>query len=120
LFLAKHISRIALIPKKYLMPVVAVLAITGASIGYGHIYYLWISIIFGFLGYIMKKGGFPVIATGMALILGPLIERNLRAALMLPETRMMIFFSRPISLFFILLSIVIVVFAIFKKKPDNY
>jgi putative tricarboxylic transport membrane protein len=107
LSLAKQVAKVALIKKKYLMPVVSVLAITGASIGYGHVYYFWISIIFGFLGYLCQKGGFPVLAVAMTLILGPIMERNLRAALMLPDAGIMLFLTRPISL--ILLSILAVV-----------
>ncbi len=109
LSLAKHIAKVALIKRKYLMPIVSVLAITGASIGYGHVYYFWISIIFGFLGYLCQKGGFPVLAVAMTLILGPIMERNLRAALMLPDAGPMLFFTRPISLMFILLSVLAVV-----------
>lgn len=112
LSLAQFIARIALIDKKYLMPFVLILSITGPSISYGHIYYFWISIIFGFLGYLCEKGGFSVIAVAMTLILGPIMERNLRAALMLPDAGFMLFFTRPFSLMFIVLSVLILVFSL--------
>ena len=112
LSLAKHIAKVALIKKKYLMPAVSVLAITGASIGYGHVYYFWISIIFGFLGYLCQKGGFSVLAVAMTLILGPIMEKNLRAGLMLPDAGPMMFLTRPISLMFLVLAVLAVIFGL--------
>lgn len=116
LSLSNYISRIALIEKKYLMPIIAVVAITGASIGYGHIYYLWISIIFGFLGYLMKKGDFPILATAMTLILGPIMEKNLRSALMLPHAGIKMFLTRPICLGFFVLSGIVLFFTFMKER----
>jgi len=112
LSLSTQIAKLALVKKRYLMPVVAVLAITGGSIGLGHIYYFWITIIFGVLGYICEKGGFSVIAVAMMLILGPLMETNLRSTLMLPEAGLLLFLTRPICLLFIVLSILVVAFGI--------
>ena len=112
LMLAPRIAKVALIDKKYLMPAVSVLAITGASIGYGHIYYFWISVIFGIVGYIFEKGGFSVLAMAMCIILGPLMERYFRSSLMLPDAGPMLFLSRPLSLLFIVLSVLIVIFGL--------
>ncbi|MBW1961116.1 MAG: tripartite tricarboxylate transporter permease [Deltaproteobacteria bacterium] len=112
LMLSTTIARISLIKRKYFMPAVGVLAITGASIGYGHIYYFWISIIFGFIGYVCQKGGFPVLAIAMCLILGPIMEQNLRAALMLPENIALMFLTRPISTGLVVASILAVVWGI--------
>ena len=122
LSLSPYIARISLIKRKYLMPAVGVLAITGASIGYGHIYYFWISIIFGFIGYICQKGGFPVLAIAMCLILGPIMERNFRAALMLPDNIFWLFCSRPITASLVAASIIAVIWGLrreAKAKKDK-
>jgi len=115
LSLARFIAKIAIIDKKYLIPFVLILSITGPSISYGHIYYFWISIIFGFLGYLFEKGGFPVITVAMVLIIGPIMERNLRAALMLPNAGFSLFFTRPFSLVFIILSILVLGYCLIKE-----
>jgi putative tricarboxylic transport membrane protein len=119
LSLSPYIARISLIKRKYLMPAVGVLAITGASIGYGHIYYFWISIIFGFIGYICQKGGFPVLAIAMCLILGPIMERNLRAALMLPENIFWLFCTRPITATLVAASILVVVWGLRRERKGT-
>ncbi len=112
LFLSTHIAKVALIDYKYIMPIIAVLSITGASIGYGHIYYFWISVGFGVLGYLCDKAGFSPLAIAMTMILGPIMEVNYRSALMLPDSGIFLFLSRPISMVFIVLSILVIGFGI--------
>jgi len=92
---------------KYLMPIVLVLSIIGPSIGYGHIYYFWLTITFGFIGYFFQKGGFPVLSIAMALILGPIMEKSLRAALMLPHAGVKLFLTRPYSLIFLVAAVLV-------------
>lgn len=116
---ANYIARISLIPSRYLIPSVAVLAITGAAIGYGHVYYFWIAIIFGIVGYAMQKGGFPVLPLAMGLILGPMIENNLRSAMMLPQASAWMFVQYPVSLGFLLTSLAVVVLRLWQiRKPQ--
>ncbi len=115
---ANYIARISLIPSRYLIPSVAVLAITGAAIGYGHVYYFWIAIIFGIVGYAMQKGGFPVLPLAMGLILGPMIENNLRSAMMLPQASAWMFVQYPASLGFLLASLAVVGLRLWQlRKP---
>jgi len=114
--LARYIAKCALIDRKYLMPTVAVLAITGASIGYGHVYYFWISIIFGLLGYLLQKAKFPLLPIAMSLILAPLIERNFRSSLMMPDAGLMLFLSRPVPLLCLILSVLVIGFGIQRER----
>ena len=107
-----YIAKCVVVKKKYLMPIVAVLAITGASIGYGEVYYVWVAIVFGIFGYVCDKAGFSTLAIAMALILGPIIEVNLRSSLMLPDAGIMMFLTRPISLLFIVMAVLTVVFGV--------
>jgi len=119
LIMSNQIAKVALIKKSYIMSAVAVLAISGGSIGLGHIYYFWITIIFGILGYICEKSGFPVIALGMAIILGPLMEANLRSSLMLPEAGLLMFFTRPLCLVFIILSLLVIFYGFRRQGAEK-
>lgn len=114
--LARHIAKCALIDRKYLMPTVAVLSITGASIGYGHVYYFWISIIFGVMGYLLQKAKFPLLPIAMALILAPLIERNFRSSLMMPDAGLLLFLSRPVPLVCLILGVLVIWFGIRRER----
>jgi len=54
-------------------------------------------VIFGVIGYLMKKYGYEAAPMVMAMILSPLMENNLRQSLALSHGSFMIFFTRPLS-----------------------
>ncbi len=55
-------------------------------------------IAFGVLGYLMRKFGYEPAPLVLAFVLGPLMENNLRKALIISDGSFRIFFERPISL----------------------
>jgi len=112
---APWIAYVTRVDKRYIVPVVLILAITGPAIAEGHIYYFWLAIIFGVIGFLFEREQFPAIAIAMGIVLGPIIEQNLRGALMLPESTWHIFLSRPICAGFLALSGVVVVFSMYRK-----
>jgi putative tricarboxylic transport membrane protein len=54
-------------------------------------------LIFGLVGYAMKRLGYSPAALVLALVLGPMAERALRQSLIISDAGMGIFFMRPIS-----------------------
>jgi putative tricarboxylic transport membrane protein len=54
-------------------------------------------LVFGVVGYFMKKLGYSPAALVLALVLGPLAERALRQSLIISDAGIGIFFMRPIS-----------------------
>lgn len=116
---ANFIARISLIPARYLIPTVAVLSIAGAAIGYGHVYYFWIAIIFGIIGYAMQKGGYPTLPLAMGLILGPMIENNLRSAMMLPKASAWMFLQYPISFGFLLAAVLVIAWRVWQMRRNQ-
>jgi putative tricarboxylic transport membrane protein len=54
-------------------------------------------LVFGGIGYGMKKLGYSPAALTLALVLGPLAERALRQSLILSDAGLLILFQRPIS-----------------------
>ena len=118
-FCSKYIARVALVDRKFMLPFILVLAISGPSISYGHIYYFWITIIFGFAGYALQIGGFSVLSLGLAIILGPLLERSIRSALMLADNGAAVFFTRPISLTLMLASGAVLFFGVWRNRQPG-
>ena len=53
---------------------------------------------FGIVGYLMQRYGFPLAPAVLALVLGELVEQNLRRALTISDGDVTIFVQRPISL----------------------
>jgi len=61
---------------------------------------------FGVVGYLMKKLRFPVAPIVLAMVLGYLVESNYRTALVSSQGDYMIFITDPVSLLFLVLSLV--------------
>ena len=95
--LARPLGSVALLPRSVLLPAIATLSFTGAFIATGQTYLLWVTLIFGIIGYLMVRFDYPVAALALGLILGPILESNLRRGLMLHEGDVTVFLTRPIS-----------------------
>jgi putative tricarboxylic transport membrane protein len=90
--------QITKVPVKYLVPVVIVLALT-ASVAYrGQLFDMFVCIAFGFLGFLMRLHGFPVIPLILGLILGPMLEEHLTRALALGRSQLGYFFDSPTAI----------------------
>jgi putative tricarboxylic transport membrane protein len=112
---APLVARVTQVDKRYIIPIILILSITGPAISEGHIYYFWITIIFGGLGFVMDRYGYSVMGMAMGIILGPIIERNLRSALMLPESPAEIFLLRPIAVSFLALTVLVIGIGIWRE-----
>jgi putative tricarboxylic transport membrane protein len=85
------------IPKRILMPLILLCCLIGAYATNNNKYDVIIMIIFGVVGYILRKYEYELAPLILALVLGPLLETNFRNALTIGDGRLMIFLERPIS-----------------------
>ena len=85
------------VPYGILMPIIIVFCITGAYSLKNSVFDVGQMLVFGVLGYAMKKLGYSPAALTLALVLGPLAERALRQSLIISDSGAGIFFMRPIS-----------------------
>ena len=69
--------------RAWLFPFVLLLATIGAFATVNNVYAIYIAIFFGVVGYFLEKRKFPVVTVVLGIILGPIIEANLRLALVL-------------------------------------
>ena len=70
-------------------------------------------ISFGVFGYLMRKFDYEAAPLVFAFVLSPLIENALRQSLLMSHGSFGIFFTRPVSLFFMVLGIVLFLLPIF-------
>lgn len=98
--------RIADLPQAYLMPVVMVLCILGVYATNLKTGDMWFLLLVGVIGLGVSKLDFPPAPMIIAFILMPKLEFNLRQALLLSNGSLSVFFTRPISLFFLVLTVV--------------
>lgn len=102
-------------PYSILFPIIVLFCLIGSYTINANIYEVLIMIIFGGLGYIMRKTGFPLAPFVFALIIGPLMEKALRQSLLHSRGDFSIFFTRPISAILIIFGLTLLVFPIFFK-----
>lgn len=95
---APFFARMTTVPKHILWPTILALCIVGAYGSEGTIIPAYTVVLFGIIGYFMKKGGYPVAPLILGVLLGPIAEENLRRSLLVSEMDISIFFTRPISL----------------------
>ncbi|PIE69276.1 MAG: tripartite tricarboxylate transporter TctA [Deltaproteobacteria bacterium] len=96
--MVKWLAKILLIPRWILMPVIAILSIVGVYVLNGSEFDLVLMLIFGIIGFIMRKTGFPMAPLILGLVLGGLIEVNFRRALSYSYGDYSTFFASPISI----------------------
>lgn len=90
-------ARIALIPFPVLGPFIAVFSVLGSySLRYSMLD-VWTTLVAGVVGYLMKKGGFPLAPVVLAAILGPLLESSFTQSISIGYGSALVFFTRPLS-----------------------
>jgi putative tricarboxylic transport membrane protein len=109
LSMVRGLVKVLEVPRSKLMPVVFVLCVIGSYAVESRHFDIIIMVIFGILGYVMQELEYPVAPMVLGIILGEILDKNLRRALVVTDGNLEPFFTRPISLvliFFILLSLV--------------
>ena len=115
----RYIARILDAPKNILMTGITILCMVGSYAVRNSIFDVMIMIIFGFIGYLMQKIQMPVAPVVFGLVLGPLLEENIRRSLIVSGGDWSVFFERPISLIFILISVLALALPIFSRSKTQ-
>ena len=103
---AKVFSRISLIPRTFLWPTVFALCFVGAHGLNQSMVDVWIMIISGLVGFVLKKNGFGPAPIIMGVVLGGLVETSLAQSMIIFDQQWTEFFSRPIALSFFALAVI--------------
>nr|WP_274709236.1 tripartite tricarboxylate transporter permease [Nitratireductor luteus] len=101
------------VPRERLMPVVFTLCVIGPYALTQRIFDIWVMVFFGFLGFALRRLGYPMPPLVLGIILGDLLDKNLRRGLTLSDGDLSPFFTRPFSMVFVAL----IVFTIMAGIP---
>jgi putative tricarboxylic transport membrane protein len=102
-------ARIALIPFPILGPLIILFSVIGAySVRY-LLFDVWVALIFGVVGYLMRKLGFPIAPMVLATVLAQMLETSLQQSLLISQGSPFIFFTRPIAAIFMGLAILSII-----------
>ena len=89
--------QITKVPFRLLFPIIIVICIVGVYSIKNMTFDLWVMVIFGALGYVLRKCGYEPAPLVLAYVLGPLMEQALRQSLIISNGSFMPFMVRPIS-----------------------
>ena len=87
------------VPYAFMAPMVMVLTLVGVYSVNNSVFDIWVMLVMGIFGYLARKLKFDLGPLLLAFVLGPIMERSLRQALLMSHGSFGIFFSisRPIS-----------------------
>jgi len=85
------------LPYNVLFPLIVLFSIVGCYASANNVFDVAVMIVFGLLGYVMRKVGYEAAPLVLAFVLGPMLENNLRKALILSQGELSTFVQRPIS-----------------------
>jgi putative tricarboxylic transport membrane protein len=89
--------RVLALPRWFLIPGVAGMSFVAVYAVNASVFDLWLMVGFGVLGYLLRKTGIPLAPVILGLVLGPLMEKNLRRALALSGGEWDVLIASPIS-----------------------
>jgi putative tricarboxylic transport membrane protein len=93
------------LPYRILFPLILMFCIVGVFASGNASFDVLLMVIFGVLGYLMRKFGYEPAPLVLAFVLGPMLENNLRKSLILSHGDFQIFIARPISAVCLLLAV---------------
>jgi putative tricarboxylic transport membrane protein len=110
------------VPYRMLFPAILLFCCIGIYSVNNQPFDVLITGVFGLFGYFLLKHGFEPAPMLIAFVLGRLMEEKLRQAMLISRGSLWVFVERPLSLGFLIVAIVLLVFALLpamQKKRDE-
>jgi putative tricarboxylic transport membrane protein len=106
--------RLLKVPYHYLSVVIVITCIIGAYSIKNSVFDVGMMVVFGVLGYFLRKGGFPAAPLVLALILGRLLEGSYQQSLKTSGADPMIFIEKPISAILLAIGLLLMLVPVLK------
>ena len=97
LALTRPLLYVLAVPRERLMPVIFVLCTVGSFAIASRLFDVWVMVGFGILGFVMREMKFPMAPLVLGVVLGPILDKNFRRAMVLSDGSLEPFFTRPVS-----------------------
>ncbi|MGK9044229.1 tripartite tricarboxylate transporter permease [Mammaliicoccus vitulinus] len=103
-------------PYSIIATFIIILSLLGAYATNNDLLNVWIMLLFGVVGYLMKVFNFSIASLILGIVLGPLMETSLRRHLLLNNGDYFSLLHSPITVILLTISVLIIVLPIFMKK----
>jgi putative tricarboxylic transport membrane protein len=97
LTLTRLLVQVLKVPTTLIVPMIFVLCVVGTYALAQRLFDVWTMLLFGVIGFVLRQYRFPVAPLVLGIVLGDLMEKNLRRGLVLSDGDLTPFFTRPIS-----------------------
>jgi putative tricarboxylic transport membrane protein len=97
LTLTQLLVKILQVPQTLVMPIVFVLCTVGSFAIASRFFDIYVMLAFGVIGFVMRQLNYPMAPLVLGIVLGDLLDKNLRRGLTLSDGDLSPFFLRPIS-----------------------
>ena len=101
--------RLLKVPYRLLFPAIMAFSAIGVYSVNNASFDIYLTAVFGFLGFVLSKLGFPPAPMLLGFVLGPMMEENLRRALLMSKGNPSVFITHPLSLVFMIATLLILV-----------
>ena len=109
------ISKLMYVPRAYLIPIILVFCVVGSYALSNRLFDVWVMLAFGLVGFGLEKVGLPLAPFVIGFVLAPIAEENLGAGLMLSGGSYLPILTRPVSLAFFLIAVVLLMWPIYRR-----
>ena len=97
LFFIKPLLKITQIPRSLMMPLIFVLCVIGSYALSSRLFDVYTMLGFGALIFVMRRYGYPAAPFVLGIVLGDILDKNLRRGLVLSDGDILPFITRPLS-----------------------
>ncbi len=111
--------KILTLPFTILAPIIYILCVVGGYAPTQTMHDVWLMLLFGVVGYLLRKLNYPVAPAVLAIVLGPLAERSLRQSLLGSQGDVSIFLTRPISAVCIVIALALILYPVYQKMSHR-
>jgi len=112
LALTRPLLKILQVPRERLMPIVFVLCVIGPYAITQRLFDVYVMLFFGVVGFILREMKYPMAPLVLGIILGDILDKSLRRALVLSDGDLTPFFIRPISAILWITTAIVLLFAL--------
>jgi putative tricarboxylic transport membrane protein len=104
------------IPDKILYPLIVLFCLVGAYSINNSVFDIGVMLMFGIIGYLLKKFDYEAAPMVLGFVLGPMFEVNLRRSLLMSQGSFSIFIERPIAVVALIICLMLILAPLVKNK----
>jgi putative tricarboxylic transport membrane protein len=97
ILLTRPLLYVLTVPREKLMPVVFVLCTIGSYAITSRVFDIYVMLVFGVLGFVLREMKYPMAPLVLGLVLGPLLDVSFRRGMVLSDGSLVPFFTEPIA-----------------------